>query len=356
MSIIRSRLPFDDNFIPPEIVDRTEEQTVLKTHFEPIISGDVQPINLHVIGSIGSGKTVTTRVILQNLPAKPCYIQVDEWIRAKTYKMVCDLLSFFGLKIYGNVCDSLYNIKAVAGDRPFIVVIDEADNMSTEDLDPILHFLSRETYATTVIISRRPNILDGLREDTRDSFKYREIVFKSYRKAELFEILKQRAEMGLKPGSYTDEVLYRIAEEAEPYGSARYALDLLLEMAELSGSRPLKEDYIPVAIGYVEKRSLVRALQSLPTYHALLLTAVYDLCRNHPKDITLAKVYERFNTVCTERGLRPLSKRRLYDLLSDLKIRGYIDITRHGKGRGRGTECYVEMQDYTKEAIDSLQK
>jgi len=84
------------------------------------------------------------------------------------------------------------------------------------------------------VISRRPDVLYRLHEDTKDSFKYRERVFPPYGRHQLFQILKQRAEMALYPGAVDDDVLYRIAEKAEPVGSARYAIDLLAESASLA--------------------------------------------------------------------------------------------------------------------------
>jgi len=357
MPIIRYRHPFDDSFIPPSIADRVFEQQQLRRHFEPILNGDVQPVGLHIIGSAGTGKTVTMNVVLKNLPLKPCYLRVDEWVKAKTYRMVCDLLSFFGLGGYGNAESSLYDIKGVAGDKPFIVVIDEADNMSPSDINPIIHFLSRETYATIVVISRRPDFLSGLREDTRDSFKYRELLFKPYNAHELFEILKQRAELGLYKNTYDDEVLWAVAKEAEPFGSARYAINLLLQLAEVSERMKKKRvavELIEQAHEEVEKAGFRDLLRSLPAYHAILLSAIYTLVEKRREGVTLDKVEKEFVRRCRLRGLKVLSRRTLYDKISDLKARGLIDVVKHGKGRGRGFEAFIVMEDYTIEAIKSI--
>lgn len=356
MPIILNRVPFSEGFIPPYIVDRAEEQDVIRKHCEPVARGEVQPANLFVVGNVGTGKTITTKVVLGSLPVKPCYIRVDEWVKSKTYKMMSDILLSFGLKPFGNLESSLNEFKRFVRDKPFLVVIDEADNAEPQELSPLIHFLSRETCATTILISRKPDLTSELREDTKDSFKCRNLVFSSYGETELFGILKQRAALALRPESYTDEILSRIAKEAKPFGSARYALDLLLRSAEIAeerGRESITEADVWSAVNDAERLATMEAISKMPAYHRLLLAAIHRLIKIQGRP-SIQQVAEKFRAYCRYYGLRELSQRTLYNLIADLKARGYLDIVKHGKGRGKGFESYIEVPAPVLEILNSL--
>ena len=343
MSIIKSRIPFKESFVPPTIADREGEVLFLKVHLKPLANQEVQPIGLHIVGGPGTGKTVTVKVILENFMIKTVYINMNMLTRAKAYQTISYVLDSFGLKRYGSLEDLKRTFVKFAGETPFALVLDEVDACPSQELGQIIHFFSRSTSATIIVISQRPDVLYHLNPDVLAGFKYRECLFKEYSSRELFLILKQRRDLSLHKGTCSASLLKKIAEEAAPIGSARYAIDLLAEVAALAeeaNATIIEEEFLDEARINVEKNLVQKTIANLPLVHRVTLSHIIHAFR-HGEKITTLRLYRQVTRELKYMGVASLSKRKFYEVLRNLNLRGLIQTQKVGRGRGRGVEYHL---------------
>lgn len=346
MPIIKNRRAFQENFTPPTIADREAEVSFLRSHLEPLSRGDVQPIGLHIIGPIGTGKTVTVQVVLEDFPVQAVYIKMNLLGRAKAYQTLAQISEAFGLRAYGSIATIMTRLKQFVRDKPFVVVLDETDSCPPKELNEIIKFLSRETSATVIVISRRSDVISRLERDTVSSFKYRECLFREYTVGELFEILKQRRELALYPGTCDDDVLLAIARETVRAG-ARLAIHYLAEVASLAeqyNASKVSLKFLREARANIEKNSVKRLISFLPLEHQLTINCLIR-AREAQEHLTVQQLYQRLLNELKNANLEGIAMRTFYEILGDLKQRDFIAIREVGKGFGRGFEYRVELAE-----------
>jgi len=345
--IIKSRGAFQEKFIPPTVADRETDVPFLKSHLEPLTRGDIQPIGLHIIGSIGTGKTVTMQVLLENIQVQTIYVKMNMLGKAKVYQTFTQILEAFGLRAYGSIATIISRLKRFVGDKPFVVVLDETDACPSEALNKIINFLSRETSATIIVISRRPDVISKLEKNTIDAFKYQECIFKEYTVDELLEILKQRRELALYPNTCDDEVLTTIAQETVRTGSARLAIHFLAEAASLAEqyhSSKVALKFLKEARANMEKNSVKKIISFLPLEHQLTLDCLIR-ARQSQETLTVPQLYQQLQKELKKTRLEGIAMRTFYEILSDLKQKEFVKIKEWGKGFGRGFEYRIELTE-----------
>lgn len=99
----------------------------------------------------------------------------------------------------------------------------------------------------------------------------------------------------------------------------------------------------------VEKRAVEMLIRQMPKSILLILLAATSI--EDGGKLTVEDVYQSWVESLRRRGLPVLSKRRFYDYITELKERGFIDVVRRGKGRGRGFEYQVVVQPQVKEVL-----
>lgn len=348
MSIIKSRVPFAETFIPPSIADREIVKHLIQSHLAPLTRGDIQPVGLHVVGGIGTGKTVTIKVLLENLNIPYVYINLNSLAKAKAYHAIAQILQKLGGNPYGSLTRLEQIVKKMLSGKAFVIVLDEADACPIKELDHLIHFLTRETTVTVILISRKPELIQEFAPDTQDSFKYRECLFEEYTQQELLEILKQRSKLALFSSAYTKEILKEIAKEAEKIGSARYAIDLLAEAASLAEyyqAEKITKKHVQEAIERVRKNFFETLVAVLPKTHKAVLQCLFNAeQKNIPLSVTA--LFECVKRTLEKNKLGPITRRQFERILQSLKERNLIFIKKVGLGRGRGFRVYVHLTDY----------
>jgi len=350
MPIIKSHLPFKESFVPPTLADRDAEVHFFQKHFEPLTHGDVQPVGVHVVGGMGTGKTVTVKVVLENASIPTVYLNMNSLTKAKTYQALSQIVEFFKVQPYGSISRLESVIRQFAGEKPFVVILDEVDDCPSEELDKVIHFLSRETAVTIIVISRKPDVIYKLSRDTIDGFKYRECLLHQYSEEELVLILKQRQALALHPGTCDVEVLKAIAKKAANTGSARYALDLLGEIAMLAEADSLEKisvNLIEEAEVNLEKNLVQKMIGNLPPAQQTILKCLFA-ARDRGQTLTLPQLRSEVQQLMSNMKIGIITDRMFYDVLADLKICGLVATQRVSLGQGKGFDYYVELAETLK--------
>jgi len=340
LAIIRSYIPFSDEYIPPVLYGRDAEIYTIHKFLEPLKRQQPTASNLFITGGVGVGKTVVAKFVRLNIPKEinSCYVQLNE--QHTTHQILAEISrSFFpDIQIYGRAtAELLSDFLNRMQKTPAVVIIDEVDKVPLATLRPILHSFTRLSWMSLILLSRLPGVLTELPVDTKDSLRCRTLVFKPYNKDQLKGILFQRAELALHPNAINEEAVDCIAEYAAYFGNARLAIDILktaCEEAEMSGNTTVTRKEAENAIEIVEEQSLEKAIVDLPLTYRLLLYAIMDISKLQPAEYK--RVFYRWQTLLQHAGLPTFSKWKFYDIVLDLKKLDFIKTEKRGRGRGQG--------------------
>jgi len=351
--LIKTLIPFDEEFMPSSLIDREVERVELRRFLEPLSKGEIQLYNMLITGSVGVGKTVLTRFITRELPTHSYYIRFNEAYNTFPkflYKIIITLGLPISPYISSNIALTQLTEHISRQEHSILLVLDDIDKVPIQAMRPLLHEIPRATNKCNfLLISRIPAVLDDLPADTKSTLKCRELPLQPYNKEALYQIVKQRAELALTSIEVIDEeVLEKISEVASLSGSAREAIDLLktaCQIADYMGHNRVTVNEFEEALEEIERKSLEDTIKSLPPYHRLIL----ECCDKFPK--TYDFVYKLWLRRLEQHGLKKLSIYRFRDFVHDLKKLDLIHTEIKGKGRGRGFSYYLILAPHIKKEM-----
>jgi Cdc6-like AAA superfamily ATPase len=264
---------FDRDHVP-DLVCRDEELTMLENALQPVTYGDpAKDVLVH--GPMGVGKTVTSKFMLDQLRASDAdfdsrYVSCldhdgehRELLKSVVDPMVSNTTpidSFSKSKLRDELRDAI--------DRPYLVVVDEADSL-VGDAKFFLYDLYETSQLSVVLVANsQTEFLASLRDHPKiyDRFKRPlSVHFDRYDECELAQITQQRVRAGLRQSAVGDGVVETIAIVAS---NARDAIQILQSAATRVG------DY-----GKLERRDVVEAV---PEAREILLERALSRLGDHP--------------------------------------------------------------------------
>lgn len=214
---------------------------------------------------------------------------------------------------------------------------------------------------------------DNLDLRVKSSLSEEEILFKPYNAAQLRDILSERAMMGFKSGAVSDAVLGKCAAlAAQEHGDARRALDLLRvagEIAERGGETAITEHHIDSAQQKLDIDRVTETVRGQPSQSQAVLYAVVKAqekiasqqTSGHPtarwvdKRLLTGDVFDMYLSVCKANNMKPLTQRRISDLIGELDMLGIITARVVSKGRyGRTRDISLAARDELLTRIKTL--
>ncbi|ELZ43392.1 cell division control protein 6 [Halorubrum coriense DSM 10284] len=247
-----------------------------------------------------------------------------------------------------------------------LVVLDEIDAIGNDD--DILYKLPRandngnvaNTAVGVIGISNDFTFRDNLSARVKDSLCDEEIHFPPYDANKLGNILKQRAseafhdttvqeredgEFELSSGILEDDVIPLCAAfAAQDSGSARQALKLLYkagDMARDEGSERISEGHVRNADEVVERDKVREELSRLPTQSKLTLYGLL-LLEEGVLPAKRNRIYERYVLAAKRIDAEVRTDRTIHDRLSQLTLKGFLDVREQNKGPKGGS--YYEYE------------
>jgi cell division control protein 6 len=196
-----------------------------------------------------------------------------------------------------------------------------------------------------------PRVISSLSEE--------EVLFSPYNALQIQDILKERAAKAFEKNTIQAGVIEKCsAYAAREHGDARRALELLRvagEIAERNRVHKIQLKHIDEAEEKIEKDRVVDIIKTQPKQHQLTIYAIIAICSNKNKNIFTGEVYELYKELCLKTGLRPLTQRRVSDIIAELDMLGIINAKVISKGRyGRTREISMAIPSSTEEKIRQL--
>ena len=229
-SIIKNLRYLSPNYVPEDLPAREQ---LVKEVYERLEIGNYKVL---LAGFTGTGKTVSVRKALDQLGNK--YIQVyincsESTSYSSIAEKIIEILSgkpFFSAgKTRSDLAEQLKKRLEARRVKQIVFIFDEVDKIlaKKENHQEVFFPLLNYGDANFILISNDTNVLSKFdpRIGSRLSIEVKNI--ESYNLNEIYQILSQRAELGLLENSYSVEILAEIAKHGSNIGDIRFALKAL---------------------------------------------------------------------------------------------------------------------------------
>jgi len=340
--IVKDFSVFDFGYIPDEPFMREESKYLIKelTRFE--ISGI--PTHLAVIGTKGSGKTLTLKYLqrLLNADGRLNVIYANCREHNTTFKIFAHLL---GVQARGASLSELHEMFSQKHPGKTVVLLDEIDLMSAKDKNrEILYLLSRSRNPYMVImLSNNYRFLQDLDSSTKSTLQPVSIYFKNYNAAHIQEILQQRAKQGLH--KCEDGKLSQIAAltTRKSNSDARVAIKTLF-YSVTKDSKDIEECFEKA-----RKDIVFDMIHDLSDENLMILQATATSRSDFAKEI-----YQRYRRISMVHNERPFSYVYFYSNLSCLQSMGLVALIATKVGRTYPNRVMLTFEKQVLETVCKL--
>ncbi|MBN1544242.1 ORC1-type DNA replication protein [Candidatus Woesearchaeota archaeon] len=353
---------------PDEIPHREEQIKQIANILAPALRME-RPSNIFIYGKTGTGKTVCVKHTTKKLQgvAKQNNIQLDTiYVNCKLsktadteYRLVAHLAREFGKEIpsTGLPTGEVYSIfyKAIDNEkRMIVIVLDEIDQLINKTSDEILYNLTRinselkNAQISIIGISNDLVFADNIDPRVKSSLSEEELVFPPYNAIQIQDILKQRTSKAFKNSVLEQGLLEKCAAyAAKDHGDARRALELIRvagELAERNNEESVSIKHLDLAEDKIEKDRVIDIITTQPQQFKATLYAAILLKKEKQNTTFTGDIYEIYKEICSKTGLRPLTQRRISDILAEFDMLGIINAKVISKGRyGRTREINLAV-------------
>ncbi len=173
-----------------------------------------------------------------------------------------------------------------------------------------------------------------------------EVFFEPYTQQAVLAILKDRATKAFS-GSIDSEIPQYCADQSsQEHGDARRAIDLLQVAAgiagKMGGGKKISKVHVNAALARLQKDRVGTTLSSAP-YHLKLVAAALAQISYLPQEVwhSISTMYNQYRHIVErdDNDTKPITYRRIAELLTELENMGLATSHRSSKGRhGYGTQ------------------
>jgi cell division control protein 6 len=379
-SLFKDKKVLQSAYIPGEVNHRDDQITQIANILAPALKAE-KPSNVFIYGKTGTGKTLSVRYLAdqmstlaynKKIPLKTIYLNCKLKKVADTeYRLIARLAKEFGKELppTGLPTDEVYNVffKVLDEEKGIIILIlDEIDQLVKKAGDELIYNLTRinselkNTQTSIVGISNDLMFANQIDPRVKSSLSEEEVVFPPYNAIQLQDILIRRSSEAFKEGVLDDGVIQKCsAYAAREHGDARRALELLRvagELAERKGLLKISINEIDEAEDTIEKDRVLELVKNHPKqFQATLYAILANKSDKNNNFIQTGDVYDTYRALCNRVGLRPLTQRRVSDIIAELDMLGIINAKVISKGRlGRTRDISFVLPTFVEQNIRKI--
>ncbi|ADI74100.1 orc1/cdc6 family replication initiation protein [Methanohalobium evestigatum Z-7303] len=371
---------------PDNIYYREDVLEELKDSLMPALRGET-PDNVLIDGNHGTGKTLLTRIVmenLENLTKSDVYtdvytLHVNCSQTGTKFSIVKTLISDLEKKgnvssqtlvnSYDSYIERFFDLVNVL-DGVVIVVFDELDQIQEDTVvnDILRSVENMKTYRGICVvgITNDHRYSYYLNRKTLDVFNPVKIKFTTYTSNQMKQILSRRAKLAFTDEMIENTDLSSVINECCKYtlqdrNSIRYALDLLLEVGDLAyreNSDYIDSDFVSEAKEILDNKNIKKVLIQLPRTDKMILLSLSYLSFVYPKiceqlerrgkdterfdRIRSRDVYNIYEKVCRDNEIEPVGDHRKWESIRHLSELDVIDTIKTSLGRNQGVDTVLK--------------
>lgn len=350
-SVLLREETLDPSFVPPSLPGREKELGALLERYRGALGKGLSYPQL-LTGGIGSGKTALARKLGEELrrsarpgaaPLQTIYINC--WRRANDRSILLEMLRSVNVSLpdRGYSLTEMLDVFEQGLRRapgPRLIVLDEVSALVRQGTK-LVYFFSRAREialgSLSLLLVAPEDVLPFLDGASRSSFGLtHRLHLEPYDEKALLGILLARAQLALRPGSYSAETLRPLARAAAPRGDARFALELLANAARTAESRGSNEigaeDVRAARSSLVPGESELR-LDELPPQSLVALLAVARTLRGPKSGATTERIRQTYGALAEELGTTAVSRVTFWRMIRQLEREGLLELEPASVGR-----------------------
>jgi cell division control protein 6 len=373
-----SVLSFD--YVPKKLVCREEQEAQLMMIFRTVVESG-RSETAFFSGSVGTGKTAMAKRFVSDIMAygSKNNVPMDSIIincrfRGTEAGVLLECLRHYdaGFPDRGfSPSEMLRSLKGwiAKSKKRLIIVLDEVDNLLKKGPTDIIYQLSRFNEesidmpaSVSLILISQEYVIDRLDQASLSTFrKANAIRFEPYNEEQMLQILKSRAELALRPGSYDDEILRMIAKAAtqqsghgDKLGDARFAIDMLdkaARLAETKAGGTISGDDVRSVNDMVFSVVNEPKLAALDTNELLALLSVARSIRDRPA-VAMTASEKTYAVVCEEYETPAKKHTQYWTYIKSLKDQGIIDTEVRTDPETGGRTTFISLLDIPSKVLD----
>lgn len=333
--IMKDSKVFDTNYIPDKIPVRQKLVDEICSKLKIM-----KNYRLFLSGLTGNGKTLSVKKALNKLENSVTYVYIN-CSEINTYIAIAKkILESIKNKPYYEKGKSRYDLAndlkkllLTKRTKSLIFIFDEIDKLIIKKENHYELFFPLLNYGNSsfILISNDTNILEKMDARIMSRLSPEKKVLDIYYPDEIYQILKQRARLGLSSKSFDDDILIKIAKfSSEVSGDIRFAIKLLEQTAittELSNQKKISEGMIKEAIKESQISDINKIYSSIPKHLKIVIIA---LCKNAKLNgdfaITYPDSYKTYVILAKNQQFGAVGERQFRDYLSSLKMLGLFEL------------------------------
>jgi len=326
-SIIVDQDVFKGTYSPDKLKAREIQCEQIMCCLSPLLQRH-RPIHAWLYGKAGTGKTTTAIRIVRQIEegggVKSAIINC--WEKRSFYEILDEMV--FQLRILRadehRTSFKLEKLRSYLKDRPFLVVLDEVDQVKRAELSTILYNLDSILNAGLICISDSTQVLEQLEDRVRSRINPYTVFFPPYSRQNLIGILTRRAQIALAPDSWTRTALERIATASR--GDARAAIGMLHRAAVLADHQTrhrITKKLLDGQVKAVEEARVTGILKNLTQDHQ----TIYKIVKQE-RQILSGDLWQKYLQRCERIKRKPLAPRTFSDYANRLVKAGLVKCER----------------------------
>ncbi len=359
----------EPSYVPPRLVRRETELKLLTQRYRETLGKGV-PYHQLLTGGIGSGKTALAQRLGDDLArsGKPgtlpvLKLYINCWRRSSDRTILLQLLRGVGVSLP----DRGYSLSEMLdvfeqgirrAPRHIFVILDEVSALVRQETK-LVYLLSRSPEvglgSISLFLIAPEDVLPYLDAASRSSFGVtHRLNLRPYSAEDLAEILAYRAEVALRRGSASPEILGQIARIAGANGDARFALEVLggaARAAEAESAAEIGAEHVRAAKGSIYPTVTEARLEELSDAGLWVLLALARTLGGRRSVVTTDRVRESYRALAEEHGVRPMSRVTFWRNVRDLEREGLLHID---PPTGAGESNRLSMDEMPASSLTTL--
>lgn len=359
-AIFKNKKLLDALYVPEKIIGREKQKMELLKFLIGYKDQNYVVPFISIYGRSGSGKSVITKYVCDNLDGIS-YAIVNIRQARTIFGATNVILSGLGQQSVRSAQGMHYAIESIGsaieamlqkdGKRCFVLVLDEMDVLFYDQRNRPSDFLYR--LVTLEERMRQKGLMlciigimnNGLAEyELDDRVRSRigssEIFFEPYIENRILDILKERASEAFASPIDSSILEYCAEISSTEHGDARRAIDLLRVAAEIAGEQnePLSKNHVNLAKEELQKDRVLSILSNGSYHFRVICLALAQLTYAQKKDWhSTSTIYAYYAGLV--KNVKPLGERQVSNILTEIKNSGLVVSSTASHGRqGYGTQ------------------